>query len=149
MTMTKPGRTVLFSVTLADCEVSHMRAGGPGGQNQNKRDTATLIIHRPSGARGESREERSQLQNKKNAFHRMASHPAFVFWVHQEVRRREGHIATEVAVDRALRDPKQIRVEVKDSEGRWTEVPFAHPLDGIAEVKNLSVRIPAPNRSNR
>lgn len=27
----------VFSVTLADCEVQTFAAGGPGGQNQNKR----------------------------------------------------------------------------------------------------------------
>ena len=67
----------MFSVTLADCEVQTFRSGGKGGQNQNKRDTGVRIIHHPSGARGESREERSQLQNKRAAFARMAAHPLF------------------------------------------------------------------------
>lgn len=70
-------RTLLFSVTLADCDVQTFRAGGKGGQNQNKRDTGVRIIHRVSGARGEARDERSQLQNKRNAFKRMTEHPLF------------------------------------------------------------------------
>ncbi len=65
-------RELLFSVTLKDCEVQHFRAGGPGGQKQNKTSSGSRVIHRPSGARGESREERSQLQNTKKAFVRMA-----------------------------------------------------------------------------
>jgi protein subunit release factor B len=64
-------RTRVLSVTIHDCEVQHFRSGGKGGQNQNKRDTGTRVIHHPSGARGESREERSQLQNKRAAFLRM------------------------------------------------------------------------------
>lgn len=64
-------RERILSVTIHDCEVQHFRSGGKGGQNQNKRDTGTRVIHHPSGARGESREERSQLQNKRKAFLRM------------------------------------------------------------------------------
>lgn len=67
----------MFSVTVKDCEVQTFRAGGKGGQNQNKRDTGVRIIHHPSGARGEARDERSQLQNKRLAFTRMADHPLF------------------------------------------------------------------------
>lgn len=67
----------MFSVTLKDCEVQTFRSGGKGGQNQNKRDTGVRIIHHPSGARGEARDERSQLQNKRLAFKRMADHPLF------------------------------------------------------------------------
>ena len=57
--------------------MQHFRSGGKGGQNQNKRDTGTRVIHHPSGARGESREERSQLQNKRAAFKRMVESKAF------------------------------------------------------------------------
>lgn len=71
------GRELVLSVTLKDCEVQTFRAGGKGGQNQNKRDTGVRIIHHPSGARGEARDERSQLQNKRLAFKRMADHPLF------------------------------------------------------------------------
>ena len=78
-------RQPIFSITLDDCEVQTFRAGGPGGQNQNKRDTGVRVIHPPSGARGESREERSQLQNKRLAFRRMAEHPLFRAW---EVRHK-------------------------------------------------------------
>ena len=67
----------MFSVTLKDCEVQTFRSGGKGGQNQNKRDTGVRIIHHPSGARGEARDERSQLLNKRLAFKRMADHPLF------------------------------------------------------------------------
>lgn len=74
-------RKLLFSVTIHDCRVDTFRAGGKGGQNQNKRDTGVRVVHEPSGAVGESREERSQLQNKKTAFARMALSPKFQLWV--------------------------------------------------------------------
>lgn len=86
-------RRHVLSVTIHDCEVQTFRFGGSGGQNQNKRDTGVRIIHHPSGARGESREERSQLQNKKTAFRRMAESDAFRSWV----RRQAGEDALLIA----------------------------------------------------
>jgi protein subunit release factor A len=74
-------RTLVCRVTIKDCDVQTFRSGGKGGQNQNKRDTGVRIIHRDSGAVGESREERSQLQNKRTAFRRMAETPRFRTWI--------------------------------------------------------------------
>lgn len=79
------GRERLFSVTLKDCVVQDFSAGGPGGQHQNTSNTGIRVIHPPSGARGESREERSQLQNKKAAFTRMASTQVFRQWCQRQV----------------------------------------------------------------
>ena len=70
-------RRLILSITIKDCEVQTFRCGGNGGQNVNKRDTGVRIIHRASGARGEARDERSQLQNKKLAWRRMAATPQF------------------------------------------------------------------------
>ena len=70
-------KQLLLSVTLKDCDVQTKRGSGKGGQNRNKRDTAVRIVHRASGAVGESQEQRSQLQNKQAAFGRMARTPVF------------------------------------------------------------------------
>ena len=73
-------RELLYSLTKKDFKIQTFRAGGPGGQNQNKRNTGVRIIHPASGAVGESREQRSQLQNKKAAFKRLTEHPKFKLW---------------------------------------------------------------------
>lgn len=110
-------RELLFSVTPADCEVQTFAAGGPGGQNQNKRHTAVRFIHPPSGARGESREHRTQLQNKKAAWRRMCETKEFKTWV----RIRSGQVeVAEVAVDRMMW-PVNIKTEVRDKD-QWVEV---------------------------
>lgn len=110
---------LLFSVTLADCDVQTKRGTGKGGQNRNKRDTAVRIVHRDSGAVGESQEERSQLQNKRTAFLRMTKHPKFRIWVNREIWVRSGLPSAEELVEKEMQ-PRNIRTEVKVG-GRWTE----------------------------
>lgn len=108
-----------LSVTLKDCDVQHFRAGGKGGQNQNKRDTGTRVIHRDSGARGESREERSQLQNTKAAFRRMVQDPRFRIWLNRQIWYKG-----ELPEQRVKRDmePQNLRVEGRES-GKWEVIP--------------------------
>lgn len=74
-------RELLFSVTKDDFKIQTFRSGGPGGQNQNKVSSGVRIIHKESGARGESREERSQLQNRRNAFTRCIESREFQLWL--------------------------------------------------------------------
>lgn len=66
-------REKIFSFSKKDFKVATFRSGGPGGQNQNKRDTGVRITHIESGLAAECREERSQLQNKKTAFKRLCA----------------------------------------------------------------------------
>jgi peptide chain release factor len=56
-----------------DVRFQAFRAGGPGGQHQNKTESAVRATHIPSGLTVVAREERSQHRNKALALERIAA----------------------------------------------------------------------------
>lgn len=112
-------KELLFSLSKKDFEIQTFRSGGPGGQHQNKTNSGVRIIHKESGVRGESREERSQHRNKKTAFKRLVENPKFKLWCN----RKAGEIIDKKTLEQKVNElmsEENLKIETKEN-GKWKE----------------------------
>ena len=113
-----------------DFRIQTLKGSGPGGQHRNKRETGVRITHKATGVNATCTTFKSQEQNKRAAFIRLA-HRLITHY------RVDGLRETQVDMSKTIRTYNFQRHTVKDHQSGAT-ANLEKVLDGDLDVFHTS-----------
>jgi len=119
-------KELLFSVTKKDLHITYFSGTGAGGQHRNKHQNCVRMRHPESGASSTGQANRERQANLKDAFITLVNTPEFKVWHLKKTHELLTGKSIEQKVAEAML-PKNMNIECKDEEGRWT--PYIEAIE--------------------
>lgn len=113
-----PNRKLLFSVTKKDLRIEYFSGTGAGGQYRNKHQNCVRLNHPESGVIVTGQSHRERPANLREAMQNLANAPLFKIWMSQKTHTALTGKTIEQQVEEMM-GPGNLKVEGKDSAGRW------------------------------
>lgn len=113
-------RELILSVTRKDFTETHIRGSGNGGQHRQKVHTGVRLVHKASGAVGESTQYKSQHQNRQAAWAHLRETPEWKVWLRTTLARLQGQPTVAERLEEAMKE-QNIRTQIHDDHGRWVD----------------------------
>lgn len=88
-----------IQIPESDLKIEISKAGGPGGQNVNKRETAVRMTHIPTGISVRTTSERSQMQNREKALQILKGKLYKLREEEDEMRKKGTHLSKSVSIE--------------------------------------------------
>lgn len=123
-------RVKIVSYGRKDFRIDTTCAGGPGGQHQNKTQSAVRITHLPTGLSSECREFREQRLNKREAFRKLGA----LVREHHERLLRTAHVRTTETV-RTYHEPDNRVVDHETGERLSYDEAMHKGMDRLIEAR--------------
>jgi protein subunit release factor B len=124
--------------TKKDFKLDTFRAGGKGGQHQNKTESGVRLTDLKTGLSAESREHREQLQNKNAAFNKLIN----LLIEHYTKAELADKVARIRAATEEIRVYKEAMHMVKDSatghSADYRDTLNGKTLDGFIKARRLA-----------
>jgi protein subunit release factor B len=115
------GKELVFSLTKKDFEITWFSGRGAGGQYRNRHKNCCRIKHIETGIIGTGQSQRSQEQNRKEAFMSLTNNKKFKAWLNIKTSAEVFDLVTVLRqVDEAM-DASQLKFEFMRN-GEWVEV---------------------------
>ncbi len=134
--------TQAIEIPPEDIRIEFSKAGGPGGQNVNKRETAVRVVHIPTNLAVHVATERSQEQNRERALEMLKGK---LFRKQEDDRARE-KAGLSISKTADIEWGSQIRSYVlhpyKMVKDHRTDIEV-HNVDGVLEDGDIDVFIEA------
>jgi len=134
--------TQAIEIPPEDIRIEFSKAGGPGGQNVNKRETAVRVVHLPTNLAVHVATERSQEQNRERAIEMLKGK---LFKKQEDDRARE-KAGLSISKTADIEWGSQIRSYVlhpyKMVKDHRTDIEV-HNVDGVLEDGDIDVFIEA------